>query len=156
MSTYENVMNYQNSIANYQMTGKILIKSEEREWEITKQGKLKYYLEPNTFKDHALRDWLMFINDVQTHSGAHVHQGGVVIFVLAGKGYTLVDGERCDWEAGDLIMLPLKPGGVEHQHFNLDPGKPCRWLAMTFYPFRSASISEFTQKSISPLFKQQG
>lgn len=155
MSTYDNVMQYQNMIAEYQRNGKVLVKGEEREWEITKQGKVKYYLEPNTLKDHALRDWMVFIQDIQTHSGAHKHQGGVVIFVLEGKGYTVVDGERWDWEAGDLIILPLKPGGVEHQHFNLDPGKACKWLALSFLPFRSATISEFTQKSFSPLYKPE-
>jgi gentisate 1,2-dioxygenase len=156
MSTYDNVMDYQNTVANYQKKGKVLIRSEDREWEITKQGRLKYYLEPNTHKDHALRDWMMFVNDVQTHSGSHKHQGGVVIFVLEGRGYTIVDGERWDWEMGDLICLPLKPGGVEHQHFNLDPGKPCRWLATTFFPFRTASITEFKQISVSPLYKDKG
>jgi len=53
MSTYDNVMDYQNTIAITRRREKILIRSEDREWEITKQGRLKYYLEPNTHKDHA-------------------------------------------------------------------------------------------------------
>jgi len=35
---------------------------------------------------------------------------------------------RYDWEAGDLILLPVKPGGVEHQHFSLGD-EPARWMA---------------------------
>ena len=72
-------------------------------------------------------------------SGKHRHQGGLVIYVLEGKGYSIVDGERKDWEKGDLVLLPMKPGwrrapalqsrsveagdlGGVHQH--PDPGIP--------------------------------
>ncbi len=38
-------------------------------------------------------------------------------------------GERVDWEKGDLVLPPMKPSGVEHQHFKLDPEKPALWMA---------------------------
>lgn len=50
--------------------------------------------------------------------------------MIEGRGWTVVDGIRHGWEAGDLILLPLKPGGVEHQHFNAEPAKPCVWLGI--------------------------
>ena len=71
----------------------------------------------------------MFKHEVRTKSGKHRHQGGLVIYVLEGKGYSVVDDERIDWEKGDLMLLPLKPQGVEHQHFNLQPGQPALWAA---------------------------
>ena len=77
-----------------------------------------------TFKDTPLQHWRVFIHDIKTRSGKHRHQGGLVIYVLEGKGYSVVDGERKDWEKGDLVLLPMKPEGVEHQHFNLDPAEP--------------------------------
>ena len=55
--------------------------------------------------------------------------------MITGKGYSVVDGERIDWQAGDLLLLPIKPGGVEHQHFNINPGSECRWIAFSYMPF---------------------
>src|ERR1700719_2851203 len=89
---------------------------------IMRQRKLLFYLDPVTFKDTPLQHWRVFIHDIRTRSGKHRHQGGLVIYVLEGRGYSVVDGERKDWEKGDLVLLPMKPGGVVHQHFNLNPG----------------------------------
>ena len=33
-----------------------------------------------------------------------------------------------DWEAGDIVMLPIKPEGTTHQHVNADPERPARLL----------------------------
>jgi len=51
--------------------------------------------------------------------------------------------------------LPIKPGGVEHQHFNINPGSECRWIAFSYMPFFDHVASEFTQTEVSPLFKAQ-
>jgi hypothetical protein len=146
-------MSYTKRIADLQVHEKVLIKGKERKWEFTKQAKLKYYLNPATLKDNPLHEWYVIANEIHTHTGSHVHQGGILIFVLEGRGYTLIDGERWDWEAGDLILLPIKAGGVEHQHFNLDSEKPCKWLAMLYTPYRfAANPVEVTQKIVSPLY----
>jgi gentisate 1,2-dioxygenase len=157
MTTFDSYTEYTNKIIEYQMNGNLLVKGDEREWEFTKQAKLKFYLEPSTLKENALNDqWYVFVNEIHTHTGTHVHQGGIFIFVLEGRGYTMVDGERWDWESGDLILLPLKPGGVEHQHFNLEQDKPCKWLAISYLPFRLCANSiAIQQKSLSPLYKSE-
>ncbi len=51
-----------------------------------------------------------------------------------------------EWKKGDLILLPVKPGGVEYQHFNLDPKKPVRWLAMIYAPYQDAIAHYLEQK----------
>ena len=77
--------------------------------------------------------------------------------VDAGGGEQIgLDGERVDWTAGDLLLLPIKPGGVEHQHFNVNPGSECRWIAFSYMPFFDHVGSEFTQTELSPLFKAGG
>lgn len=154
-NTYENVLYQRKRFVEQQLTGKVVVKDSDREWELSRQGRLKYYLQPHTFEDHALRDWQVFAQDIRVHSGSHVHQGGLVIFVLEGKGYTIIDGERYDWEAGDLILLPTKPGGVEHQHFNLDPSKGCKWVAFIYWPYWDAVASEMTQGELCPDFKSR-
>jgi gentisate 1,2-dioxygenase len=77
----------------------------------------------------------VFLNDVQQHSGRHKHQGGLVLFVIKGSGSTEIDGVRYSWKGGDLITLPIRPGGIEHQHFNDNAGQPCRWVAFYYKPF---------------------
>jgi mannose-6-phosphate isomerase-like protein (cupin superfamily) len=113
--------------------GPIVIKPSDREYQQTRQGRIMYYLNAQAYKDTPLHDWRVFVHDIKTHSGKHRHQGGFVIYVIEGKGYSVVDGERVDWGPGDLLLLPIKPGGVEHQHFNLEEGKPCRWIAFAIY-----------------------
>jgi gentisate 1,2-dioxygenase len=65
--------------------------------------------------------------------------------VLRGHGYSVFDGERIDWKVGDVLVLPVKPGGVEHQHFNLDPSGSSEWIAFVFLPFLHATGSMLTQ-----------
>jgi Cupin domain len=132
--------------------GQILVTAAERPWESTRQGRLKYYLTPEVYKDTVLQDWKVFVQDIHRHSGRHTHQGGLVIFVLEGSGYTVMDGVRMDWEEGDLMILPLKPGGVEHQHFNSDPEKPCKWLAFINTNFQAATGTLIRQQAPASSF----
>lgn len=117
-------------------TSKKLLKGNQIPFTISRQGIVRSYA------DHkrpgiALDQWWLFVHEIRQHSGKHVHQGGLTLFVLQGKGFTVVDGKRYDWDAGDLICLSIKKGGVEHQHFNIDD-KPSRWLAFMYYPLNKA------------------
>ncbi|MDP2728681.1 MAG: cupin domain-containing protein, partial [Dehalococcoidia bacterium] len=125
-------------------TGKVVQRGKELPWEQGKQGRSKYFLYP-TIPETAVRDWMVFMQDIRTHSGRHRHQGGLAIYVLEGRGWTLVDGKRYDWEAGDLILLPVQPNGVEHQHFNSEPGSSCKWLALIFRPFMDHTGNQMEQ-----------
>ncbi|MDP2726706.1 MAG: cupin domain-containing protein [Dehalococcoidia bacterium] len=107
------------------LEGKVVIKGKDMPWQQARQGRLKYYLS-RAIDDTALEGWSLFVHDIRTHSGKHRHQGGLAIYVIEGWGWTVVDGERCDWEAGDLLLLPVKAYGVEHQHFNAEPGSACK------------------------------
>ena len=98
-------------------------------------------------------DWFIFVQNIKRHSGRHRHQCGLGLFVLEGKGYTVVDGVKYDWEKDDLILLPIKPDGCEHQHFNAEEGKPCFWLAFIFSPVFDAVGSDIEQRSVSPDWK---
>src|SRR6266568_1405531 len=118
------------------------------------EGKLKFFLDPVSFKNTPLQQWRVFIHDIKTRSGKHRHQGGLVIYVLEGKGYSIVEGERKDWEKGDLVLLPMKPGGVEHQHFNSDPQKPAIWAAFINIPIQEYLASDLKQEEVSPDFKE--
>lgn len=135
------------------LKGKLLIKGTEREWEVSKQSRSKFFLYPKYFSETVLQEWFLFMQDIKTHSGKHRHQGGLAILVLEGRGYSILDGQRKDWKKGDLILLPIKPNGVEHQHFNIEPGTPCRWMAFIFIPMYDQIASYTKQIEMHPSFK---
>jgi hypothetical protein len=133
--------------------GRIVIKASDAMWEQNRQGRIGYYLH-ELVKDSALQDWRVFAHDIHTHSGRHTHQGGLVLYVTRGSGYTVVNGVRDDWSEGDLIVLPVLPGGCEHQHFNDDPDQSSEWFAFIFVPLQYATGALFEQRENSPNWKE--
>ncbi|MDO8688815.1 MAG: cupin domain-containing protein [Dehalococcoidia bacterium] len=146
---YENIYTLYNSWKERAETGEVVIRGKGQPWEQGRQARVKYFLEP-LMKDTAAQGWLMFIQDIRIQSGRHRHQGGLIIYVIEGKGWTTVDGVRHDWEEGDIILLPIQLRGSEHQHFNAEPGKPCKWLAMIYLHFVECISSELEQKETAP------
>jgi len=134
--------------------GKVIIRGKDMQWEQNRQAYLKYMVHAQNWPEIGAPGWFIFINRIKKHSGMHRHQGGLGLYVLEGKGYTVVDGVRYDWEKDDLILLPVKPNGCEHQHFNADPtGQPAEWLAFIYDPFRDAMGNEIEQKSTADDWK---
>lgn len=135
--------------------GRIVVKNKERPWDLHAQAKSKRFLSPfePELADTARLEWEVFLQTFPERSGKHRHQGGLVIFILEGKGHTVIDGVRHDWEAGDLMLLKMTPGGVEHQHFNHDPDKPAKWMAMIYWPFFDYGGSEITQMEANPIYE---
>lgn len=132
--------------------GKKLIKGKELPWIQNPNGIIRRYCHP-LMRGYALDTIYMFVHEIRTHSGKHVHQGGLGLFVLAGKGYTVVDGVRHDWGVGDLILLPVKQGGCEHQHFNVN-NQPSRWLALIPTSLRHFVGEKMDQKELHPNLRQ--
>jgi len=135
--------------------GKVVVRKSDRPLEHTRQGRLRFYLHNLTIQDTTFKDWRVFVHEIHSHSGKHTHQGGLVIFVLEGEGYTTVDGQKVEWKKGDLILLPIKPGGVEHQHFNKTADRPARWLAMIYAPYQDTMAHYLEQKQESPEFNKK-
>ena len=150
---YESVMRHRKAMKERNQNGPVVLRADDRPYFQARQGKLRFFLDPVSFKDTPLQQWRVFTHEIRTKSGRHVHQGGLVIYVVDGTGYSIVDGERVDWKKGDLVLLPLKPGGVEHQHFNLDPAKPAVWAAFIHVPMQEFLASDLEQKETSPDFK---
>jgi hypothetical protein len=152
---YERSMRARAEFMQRNMTGPMVISLADRQWHQARQGKLLYYLCPVSHKDTPLQHWRVFMHEIKTVSGKHKHQGGLLIYVLEGKGYSIVDEERWDWEKGDLVLLPMKPGGVVHQHFNLQPNKgPAKWVAFINLPIHEHVASDLRQVENSPEFTE--
>jgi quercetin dioxygenase-like cupin family protein len=144
-SSYEVAVTYDKNRTERNSVGRVVLRLEDCPQEQTRQGLLRPYLDPFLIPDTPLQHWAVFTHEIHTKSGKHRHQGGLVIYVIEGKGYSVINGEKVDWEKGDLVLLPLEKGGVEHQHFNDDPAHPALWIAFIHFPLRDYVASEMTQ-----------
>src|ERR1700741_4666283 len=107
-----------------------VIKQSELPLEVSRQGLMRWYMHP-AIKDTALSVLLFFQQEIPpgSRSGRLKFQGGQVMLILEGEGYTLIDGVKHTWKAGDLLNLPLRADGIIVQHFNTDPQHPARFVA---------------------------
>lgn len=137
-------------------TGKIVMRRASLATEQNRQGLIRWYLNSqedpsDPTAESALQDWDVFTHEIRTQSGSHRHQGGLVIYVVRGHGYTIVEGQQVDWKEGDLLLLPVVPGGVAHQHFNTGDG-PAEWIAFIYRPMHHAVGSYLEQISTASDF----
>ena len=87
-------------------------------------------------------------------SPGDTHQGGLVIFVMEGNGYSTVNGVAVDWKKYDVILLPMIPELCEHQHFNKEPGKPAVWCAFIYEALSHEYANDVKQNTDSPDFNK--
>jgi hypothetical protein len=127
---YEELLNLRDVQRAQRAKGIAIIKQAGLPQEANRQGLMRWYLHP-AIKDTVLNTLMFFEQEIPpgSRSGRMKFQGGQVIMVLEGRGYTLVDGVRHAWEEGDVLNLPLRPRGIIVQHFNTDPDKPARFVA---------------------------
>jgi hypothetical protein len=139
--------------------GMQVLKRRDLPLEANRQGFMRWYMHPE-IKDTVLSTYLSFEQEIPpgSRSGRVKFQGGQVIYVIAGRGYTLLDGVKHPWAAGDVINLPLRRGGIVVQHFNEDAEAPARFLAVEPNLFACTSVdrgSGFEQLEDAPEFQRR-
>lgn len=65
----------------------------------------------------------------------HRHTVEAVIYIMKGHGFSLIDGVRHPWEAGDFICVPVF---AWHKHYNLSAEEELWHMAVTTGPFGMA------------------
>lgn len=103
----------------------VCVRQKELPWEINPQGVMKWYLHPNI--SSTAHKFLMFYAQQippGSCSGKQRCQGGIVVVIVEGRGYTVLDETHYDWKQGDLMQLPITREGVTFQHFNASTDKP--------------------------------
>jgi hypothetical protein len=138
--------------------GIAIIKQAGLPQEANRQGLMRWYLHP-AIKDTALNTLMFFEQEIPpgSRSGRLKFQGGQVIMIVEGRGYTLVDGVKHTWEEGDVLNLPLRARGIVVQHFNSDPVKPARFVAAEPNWFECTDVdrgSGFEQIEDAPEYKR--
>src|SRR2546430_16967703 len=107
-----------------------VIKEAELPLEVSRQGLMRWYLHP-AIKDTCLSVLLFFQQEIPpgSRSGRLKFQGGQVMMITEGRGYTMIDGVKHPWKAGDVVNLPLRADGIIVQHFNADANNPAKFVA---------------------------
>ena len=122
-----------------------LIRGADVPYIVSRIGASNFYLIPH-MEDTPLLQWVVFVRFLKDHpNGRHRHQGGIALFGVDGHGYSIVNGRRYDWSRGDIVLLPLVPGGLDHQHFPAVPGEPATFMGIIYEPLIVALGAEMTQ-----------
>ena len=107
-----------------------VVRLSELPLENNEQGLMRWYLHP-AIKDTCLSVLLFYQQEIPpgSRSGRLKFQGGQVMMITEGRGYTTIDGVKHSWKAGDVLNLPLRADGIIVQHFNADPNNPAKFVA---------------------------
>ena len=125
--------------------GKVHIRGREVPVVDSRQGTSQFYVMPQ-FEELALTQWVIFVRDhTGVPSGRHRHQGGIAIFGVEGDGYSVVNGHRFDWSAEDAVLLPIVPGGLDHQHFRSRDDRPSKFMGIIYEPLVVGLGAEMVQ-----------
>jgi gentisate 1,2-dioxygenase len=95
---YEELLNLRDGQRAQRAKGIAIIKQAGLPQEANRQGLMRWYLHP-AIKDTVLNTLMFFEQEILpgSRSGRMKFQGGQVIMILEGRGYTLVDGVRHAW-----------------------------------------------------------
>jgi gentisate 1,2-dioxygenase len=109
------------------------------------QAYSRHYVEP---KDGITQTFHLHLEEYGPggKSQKHGHVNEAAFYILDGRGYEIHDGERYDWEAGDVAIVP---NNCVHQHFNADPERPARALVIKTKPMYMFMNMLF-QKQVEP------
>ena len=105
-----------------------VIHHSDRKWQDTRNGRIMWYLHPGHDPlSNGLRMFEVYLQELPPggRSGKHSHVGEELHFIIEGSGYDEIEGTRWDWEANDVVAVPVLS---THQSFNSDPDRPARFV----------------------------
>src|SRR5262249_41918177 len=118
-----------------------VVRLSELPLENNQQGLMRWYLHP-AIVDTMLSTLTIYRQEIPpgSRSGRLKFQGGQIMFIVAGRGHTLLDGVKHDWAAGDVLNLPTKRDGIVVQHFNDDVNETAVFMAVEPNLFAATSV----------------
>ncbi len=66
-----------------------------------------------------------------SHSKNHRETREHIMYILKGKGHSIINGEKHEWQEGDAVFVPT---WAWHQFWNTDPERYARYLVATNLP----------------------
>ena len=124
-----------------QSKGLQVVKEKELPLETNPMGQMRWYMHPN-IKDLCVNMMMVYQQEIPpgSRSGRVKFQGGQVIMILEGQGYTSIDGVKHSWKKGDVLNLPLRDDGIIVQHFNTSSKETAKFLAVEPNWFEAVSV----------------
>jgi hypothetical protein len=118
-----------------------VVRLSELPLEKNQHGLMRWYLHP-AIADTILSTLAIYRQEIPpgSRSGRLKFQGGQILFIVEGRGHTVLDGVRHAWEAGDVLNLPTRRDGIIVQHFNDDPDQCAAFLAVEPNLFAATSV----------------
>lgn len=109
--------------------------------ELNRQGFMRWYMHPS-IRDTVLSTVMFFEQEIPpgSRSGRLKFGGNQIVMILEGAGYTMLDGVKHPWSAGDVISLPLRENGIVVQHFNTDADVTAKFVAAEMNWFECSSV----------------
>jgi gentisate 1,2-dioxygenase len=134
-----------------------VVRLAELPLENNEQGLMRWYLHP-AIVDTILSTLAIYRQEIPpgSRSGRLKFQGGQILFIVEGRGHTMLDGVKHAWEAGDVLNLPCKRDGIVVQHFNDDSAKVAIFMAVEPNLFAATTVDRgcgFHQLEQSPDYK---
>lgn len=122
-------------------SGVQVVRRRDLPLETNSQGLMRWYMHP-AIKDIVLSTLSIFEQEIPpgSRSGRLQFQGGQIVFVVEGNGYTVIDGVKYAWKARDVLNLPLKKEGIVVQHFNGSDENPARILVVEPNLYAATSV----------------
>jgi len=108
-----------------------VVHGKDRPLERNRNGYMKWYMHP-MLDDTVTRALIVSVQEIPpgSRTGKQKTQGGMVLYVLEGSGYTMLDKDKHEWSRGDVINIPQRDKGVILQHFNSSSEKAVRLLSV--------------------------
>lgn len=102
-------------------SGAQVVRGDDLPQENNAYGKIRWYMHPS-IENTTLSTLLFFEQELAPsgRSGRLKFQGGQVVYILSGTGYTIIDGVKHPWKTGDVLNLPIRRNGIIVQHVNSD------------------------------------
>lgn len=131
-SRYEKLQELARASAKRARSGPPIIRAKDLVWETSHHGKTAHISEPELLGSNV-QTMVMFIEELAPggKNGRHRHFSEALVYILEGRGYSVIDDVKYDWEKGDVLAVPMM---AWHQHFNADSEKPVQFLAATNQP----------------------
>jgi hypothetical protein len=134
-----------------------VVRLSELPLENNPHGLMRWYLHP-AIADTILSTLAIYRHEIPpgSRTGRLKFQGGQILFIVEGRGHTVLDGVKHTWEVGDVLNLPTRRDGIIVQHFNADPHKPAAFLAVEPNLFAATSVDRgcgFEIMEASPDYK---
>ncbi|MBI4332602.1 MAG: hypothetical protein HY673_15125 [Chloroflexi bacterium] len=155
LNSYDAFLLFTMEASRRRKEGKVLLRAQDNPAELSRHGYGRRYCNPSNWNEMSVPGWTISVTNQQdVPRGLHTHRGGGrLLYCVAGRGRTINNGVNLDWEKGDLELLPVTRTENSHQHFNVDPGKPCGQLVLMFWPFMEATANETRQVTDTPHWK---